>query len=59
MTNAPGLTSRRILVVEDDDYMAGDTAAALRGAGAAVLGLCPTEEATRDLLQRQHPPTLC
>ena len=31
MTNAPGLTSRRILVVE----------------------------ATRDLLQRQHPPTLC
>ena len=46
-------------MVEDDDYMAGDTAAALRGAGAAVLGLCPTEEATRDLLQRQHPPTLC
>lgn len=55
MTDAPDLTGRRVLVVEDDYYMAGDTAAALRGAGAAVLGPCPTEDAARDLLEGETP----
>lgn len=50
------LTGRRVLIVEDDYYMASDAAAALRGAGAEVLGPCPTEAATRDLLER-HAPT--
>jgi PAS domain S-box-containing protein len=44
MTGAPDLTGKIVLVVEDDYYVASDTAAALRGAGAEVLGPCPTEE---------------
>ncbi|WP_395672557.1 PAS domain S-box protein [Phenylobacterium sp.] len=55
MTDAPDLTGHRILVVEDDYYLAGDTAAALRGAGADVLGPCPSEDATLDLLESQTP----
>jgi DNA-binding response OmpR family regulator len=56
MTGAPDLTGRTVLVVEDDYYIAGDTAAALRGAGATVLGPCPNEDATLDLLEA-HTPT--
>ncbi|MCA1411740.1 PAS domain-containing protein [Bradyrhizobium sp. NBAIM20] len=55
MTNAPDLTGRKVLVVEDDYYIAGDTAAALRGAGAEVLGPCPDEDATLELLGSQMP----
>ena len=55
MTGAPDLTGRNVLVVEDDYYLAGDTAAALRGAGATVLGPCPSEEAALDLLERETP----
>lgn len=55
MTDAPSLTGRRVLVVEDDYYLAGDTAAALRGAGAQVLGPCPGEEAALDLLENETP----
>ena len=55
MTGAPDLTGQRILVVEDDYYAASDTAAALRGAGAEVLGPCPTEEATLKLLESEQP----
>ena len=55
MTGAPDLTSRNVLVVEDDYYLAGDTAAALRGAGAEVLGPCPSEEAALDLLETETP----
>ena len=55
MTGAPDLTGRSILVVEDDYYMAHDTAAALRGAGATVLGPCPSLDATRDLLEDDTP----
>src|SRR5690606_18041180 len=36
-------------------YMAGDTAAALRGAGAVVLGPCPSEEATHGLMEHETP----
>ena len=55
MTGAPDLTGRTVLVVEDDYYMAHDTAAALRGAGAIVLGPCPSEETTQDLLEGETP----
>lgn len=55
MTGAPDLTGCNVLVVEDDYYIAGDTAAALRGAGATVLGPCPNEDATLDLLKTATP----
>lgn len=55
MTGAPDLTGRTILVVEDDYYLASDTAAALRGAGAKVLGPCPTEDAALDILEKEQP----
>ncbi|MGX1167023.1 PAS domain S-box-containing protein [Bradyrhizobium sp. USDA 372] len=55
MTNAPDLTGRKVLVVEDDYYIAGDTAAALRGAGAEVLGPCPDEDTTLSLFDSQMP----
>ncbi len=55
MTDAPDLTNRKVLVVEDDYFIASDTAAALRGAGAEILGPCPNQETTLDLLQSQTP----
>lgn len=55
MTGAPDLDGQRVLVVEDDYYAASDTAAALRGAGAEVLGPCPSEEATLKLLESEQP----
>lgn len=55
MTVAPDLTGRRVQVVEDDYYMAGDTAAALRGAGADVLAPVQNEDATFDLLESVTP----
>lgn len=55
MTGAPDLTGRTVLVVEDDYYMATDTAAALRGAGADVIGPCPSVEAARELLENGTP----
>ncbi|WP_347302428.1 PAS domain S-box protein [Croceibacterium sp. TMG7-5b_MA50] len=55
MTGAPDLTGRSVLVVEDDYYLAGDTAAALRSAGATVLGPCPSEDATFDLMDMETP----
>lgn len=48
MTDAPDLTTRKVLVVEDDYFIASDMAAALRGAGAEVLGPCPNQEAMLD-----------
>ena len=55
MAGAPALTGHRVLVVEDDYYLASDTAAALRGAGAQVLGPCPSEGAVLDLLESETP----
>ena len=55
MTGAPDLTGKTVLVVEDDYYVASDTAAALRGAGAEVLGPCPTEEDALRLLEEETP----
>ncbi|WP_060771806.1 GAF domain-containing protein [Methylobacterium sp. AMS5] len=50
MTGQPDLSGYRILVVEDDYYLATDTARALQGAGAEVVGPCPSEEAAREAL---------
>lgn len=55
MTGGPDLSGKIILVVEDDYYMASDTAAALRGAGAEVLGPCPTEEDALRVLEEETP----
>lgn len=55
MTGAPDLSGQSILVVEDDYYLATDTSAALRGAGAQVLGPCPNEEATAQVLASEVP----
>ncbi|MCJ2018255.1 PAS domain S-box protein [Methylobacterium sp. E-065] len=55
MTDEADLGGHRVLVVEDDFYLATDAARALRGAGAEVLGPCPNEEAARDELAEQRP----
>lgn len=55
MTGAPDLSGKTVLVVEDDYYVASDIAAALRGAGATVLGPCGTEEDALHLLQDESP----
>lgn len=55
MTGAPDLTGKIVLVVEDDYYVASDTAAALRGAGAEVLGPCPTEDDALRVLGEETP----
>ena len=54
MTGASDLSGQRILVVEDDFFLATDTARALRGAGAQVLGPCPTEDGAVDQIA-EHP----
>lgn len=45
MAGAADLSGQRILVVEDDYYLASDTARALAGAGADVVGPYPSERA--------------
>jgi PAS domain S-box-containing protein len=56
MTGQADLTGQRILVVEDDYYLATDTARALQGAGAEILGPCATEDAARIEIANA-PPT--
>ncbi|WP_296038292.1 HWE histidine kinase domain-containing protein [uncultured Agrobacterium sp.] len=55
MAGAPGLTGKTVLVIEDDYYVASDTAAALEGAGAKVISPCPTEENALELLEQTTP----
>lgn len=55
MTGEADLTGRRILVVEDDYYLAADLARALRGTGAEVLGPCPSEQAAMDEIEDGGP----
>ncbi len=55
MIGEADLSGHRILVVEDDYFLAADTAHALRSVGAAVLGPCPTEEAARDEIEAVTP----
>nr|WP_137828285.1 PAS domain S-box protein [Methylobacterium sp. L1A1] len=55
MTGEPDLTGRYVLVVEDDYYLATDTARALRSAGADVTSLCATEADARAELEDKLP----
>ena len=49
------LASRRILVVEDEYFLADALSGALAAAGAIVLGPVPSVEAASDLLEREAP----
>lgn len=53
---APDLSGKRVLVVEDSYFIAVEIADALTGAGAEVLGPCPSERAALDMIER-HVPT--
>ena len=55
MTEKPDFSGRRVLVVEDEYYIASDTASALQGAGAEVLGPCASESAACTQLDEQRP----
>jgi ActR/RegA family two-component response regulator len=56
MTGEADLSGQRVLVVEDDYYLATDTARALRSAGATVVGPCANEQTAEDAI-RDTPPT--
>jgi DNA-binding response OmpR family regulator len=55
MMGEPDLSGHRILVVEEDYYIATDTARALQGAGADVIGPCPSEEAAQAEIEGRRP----
>jgi DNA-binding response OmpR family regulator len=54
MTGEADLSGYRVLIVEDEYYLAEDAAQVLRGAGAEVMGPCPTEQSARAALEQQH-----
>lgn len=49
------LDGHRVLVVENEYYIATDTARALRGAGASVAGPCASEDAATAEVARARP----
>ncbi|AWN51069.1 PAS domain-containing protein [Methylobacterium sp. 17Sr1-1] len=55
MTGEADLSGLRVLVIEDDYYLATDAARGLRGAGAEVLGPSSTGEDVRAELTQQRP----
>ncbi|WP_165349872.1 MULTISPECIES: response regulator [unclassified Mesorhizobium] len=55
MTGEQNLSGRTILVVEDEYYLATDTARALQGAGAEIIGPCPTEDDAQAELRERRP----
>jgi PAS domain S-box-containing protein len=55
MSDEPSLSGYRVLVVEDEYYLATDIARALQGAGAAIATLCPTVEAALAELTERCP----
>ncbi|SKA26913.1 Response regulator receiver domain-containing protein [Consotaella salsifontis] len=55
MTDEASFSGCRILVVEDEYYLAADAARVLREAGAEILGPCSSEEAARMELEEQRP----
>lgn len=55
MAGDADLSGHRVLVVEDDYYLATDMARALGGAGAEVLGPCPSEDAALDEMEETAP----
>src|SRR3712207_8803154 len=50
---APDLTGRRILVVEDEYFIADDIARALTGLGAEIVGPAPDVESAAALLSQR------
>lgn len=52
--NGKALSGMRVLIVEDDYYLATDAEAALASAGAAVLGPCGDEESGVALAQQEE-----
>jgi CheY-like chemotaxis protein len=58
MSGLPDLSGYRVLVIEDEYYIATDIARALRGAGATVSGPCPSEEAARIELVERRPDAI-
>lgn len=57
MENTKDLEGQRILLVEDNFLIASDTAAALLGAGAEVVGPCCDEAQARAMLTGRPPTT--
>ena len=55
MSNLPTDAGPRILVVEDDYFVATDLEGALREAGLQVLGPVPTAEEALALAKTEHP----
>jgi len=55
MSGEADLSGCRVLVVEDDFYLATDAARALSVAGAEVLGPCATEADAREELAQARP----
>jgi PAS domain S-box-containing protein len=55
MQDAPRLENLRVLVVEDDFYLAGDAERALRGAGAVVEGPYHSQSQAEDAVARRRP----
>lgn len=57
MPQATDLSGQRILLVEDNFFIASDTAALLSKAGADVVGPCSSEFHARALLAETPPTT--
>lgn len=55
MTGEPDLRGRRVLVVEDEYYIATDMADALQRAGAIILGPCRNEIDALTQLAKHRP----
>jgi len=51
----PSLTGRRVLIVEDEYFLADDLGRALAQLGAEVLGPVPTRDEALDLLATAEP----
>ncbi|HTV78048.1 MAG TPA: response regulator [Steroidobacteraceae bacterium] len=54
-TRAPAPAGERVLVVEDDYFIAQDLCRALRGLGATIVGPAPSIAAARTLLEQTVP----
>jgi DNA-binding response OmpR family regulator len=54
MTNSNALKGKRILVVEDDFYLASDEASALKEAGAEVVDLTGDSEHARKVIDSEQ-----
>jgi two-component sensor histidine kinase/ActR/RegA family two-component response regulator len=55
MTGEPDLSGLRVLIVEDDFYLARDARRVLRGAGAEVIGPSESEASALQEMREQRP----